>query len=184
MSVMYKEAANNVPGAIKVIADPCGAPRYAFFPGCYDAERNAWKGVECLENGTVDTAEVWFTKGFLLEATGEKTFVGYIPHFNAWLKNNGTFFVPLWHNVEGYSQYNKGNAKRVYGAITNTGADDDIVIRIKNGKYNFECEGLQSDDVCISSDGNACVRIPEKQYSVIFGGKVVKYKKLTIWEEL
>lgn len=181
--MFFKEVKNNVPGAIKVLAEVSGAPRFALFPGCYDEERNAWKGVECYENGYVDVAEVWFTKCFLLKATGEKVLVGYIPHFNAWLRNHGTFLIPLWHNAEGYSQYKGTNAKRVYGVITNTGADDDIIIRVKNGAFQFECEGFQSDDVCTSSGGNACVRVPERQYSVIFPGKTVKYKKLTILTE-
>lgn len=50
---MYKEVNNNVAGAVKVIGDASYSTRYAFFPCCYDEDRNAWKGVECYEDGTV-----------------------------------------------------------------------------------------------------------------------------------
>lgn len=49
----------------------------------------------------------------------------------------------------------------------------------------FECKGFQSDDVCINGDGNACVRVLEKQLkpAAIFGNKTVKYRKMIIWDE-
>lgn len=64
---MYKEVNNNVAGAVKVIADASYTSiRYAFFPCCYDEDRNAWKGVECYEDGTVGNMWLWFTKCYML----------------------------------------------------------------------------------------------------------------------
>lgn len=181
---MYKEANNNVARAVKVIANPSSSIRYAMFPGCYDEERNAWKGVECYENGNIGNMWLWFTKCYLLEATGEKTFMGFIPHYTEWSRTDETILIPLWHNTDGYSQYKGIDAHRVYGVISNTGEEDDIFVTVENGEYRFECRGFKSDDVC-SSKGNACVRVPERKLkpSVVFGNATVKYKWLTIWEE-
>lgn len=181
---MYNEANNNVAGAVKVIADTSYSTRYAMFPGCYDETRKAWKGVKCYENGTFGT-DIWFTKCYILEVTGKQKFMGFIPHYTERFNPVDTVLIQLWHNADGYSQYKGENAHRVYGVIVNTGADDDIFVKAENGKYSFECKGFQSDDVCINGDGNACVRVLEKQLkpAAIFGNKTVKYRKMIIWDE-
>ena len=69
---MFSKVENNVVNAVAVLADPSYAARYAFFPGCYDEERNAWKGVECYENGTVGANTAWFTKCYLLKRLANK----------------------------------------------------------------------------------------------------------------
>lgn len=183
--MMYKEVKSNVAGAVKVIANPSSSIRYAMFPGCYNKELNAWKGVESYENGTVGNMWLWFTKCYLLEATGEKTFMGFIPHYTEWPRTDETVFIPLWHNTDGYSQHKGIDAYRVYGVISNNGEEDDIFVSVENGEFKFECRGLKSGDVCTDSKGNACVRVPEKQLKpvAIFGNKVVKYQKITIWNE-
>lgn len=182
---MYNEVKNNVANAVTVIGDPSYSTRYAFFPCCYDEDRNAWKGVECYEDGTVGANSAWFTKCYRLESTGKQTFIGYIRHFYDFMRSDGTVLVPLWHNADGYSQHKGADAKRVYGVITNTGDEDDIFVSVENGEYRFECRGFKSDDVCTSGSGNACVRVPERQLkpAVVFGNKVVKYEKLMIWDE-
>lgn len=182
---MYKEVNNNVAGAVKVIGDASYSTRYAFFPCCYDEDRNAWKGVECYEDGTVGANSAWFTKCYLLQATGKQKFMGFIPHYTERFNPVETVLVPLWRNENGYSQHKGANAQRVYGVIANTGADDDIVVNAENGVFTFECQGFKSDDVCTSSQGNACVRVPERQLkpAVIFGNKTVKYQGLVIWNE-
>ncbi len=181
---MFKKVENNITNSLAVIADTSSATRFALFPGCYDEARQAWKGVEAYENGTFGT-EIWFTKCYLLEATGKQKFLGFIPHYTERFAPVETVLVPLWHNTNGYSQHKGTDAKRVYGVITNTGEEDDIFVTVENGTYNFECRGFKSDDVCTSSSGNACVRVPERQLkpAVIFGNKVVKYQKMIIWEE-
>lgn len=182
---MYKEVNNNVAGAVKVIGDASYSTRYAFFPCCYDEDRNAWKGVECYEDGTVGANSVWVTECYLLESTGRQIFMGYLLHFYDFMRSDRTVLVPLWHNADGYSQHKGTGAKRVYGVITNTGEEDDIFVTVENGEYRFECRGFKSDDVCTDSKGNACVRVPERKLkpSVVFGNATVKYKWLTIWEE-
>lgn len=183
---MYKEVNNNVAGAVKVIADASYTSiRYAFFPCCYDEDRNAWKGVECYENGNVGNMWLWFTKCYLLEVTGEKTFMGFIPRRTEWLRTDETLLIPLWHNSDGYSQYKGTDAKRVYGVIANTGADNDIFVKAENGEFKFECKGFASDDVHTDSKGNACVRVPERKLkpAVVFGNAIVKYERLLTWDE-
>lgn len=181
---MYNKIENNVVNAVAVIADPSYATRYAFFPGCYDETRKAWKGVTVYENGTFGT-EIWFTKCYLLEVTGKQQFMGFIPHYTECFNPVETVLIPLWHNADGYSQHKGTDAKRVYGVIINTGEEDDIFVTVENGEYKFECRGFKSDDVCTSSGGNACVRVPERQLkpAVVFGNKVVKYQKMIIWNE-
>ena len=182
---MYKEVNNNVARAVKVIGDVSYSTRYAFFPGCYDEERNAWKGVECYEDGSVGNMWLWFTKCYLLEATGEKTFMGFIPRHTEWLRTDETLLIPLWHNSDGYSQYKGTDAKRVYGVIANTGADNDIFVKAENGEFKFECKGFAGDDVHTDSKGNACVRVPERKLkpAVVFGNAIVKYERLLTWDE-
>ena len=181
---MYNEVKNNVVNAIAVIGDPSCSKRYAFFPGCYDETRKAWKGVTVYENGTFGT-DIWFTKCYLLEVTGKQKFMGFIPHYTERFNPVETILIPLWRNSDGYSQHKGVDAKRVYGVITNTGEEDDIFVTVENGEYKFECRGFKSDDVCTSSSGNACVRVPEKQLkpAAIFGNKTVKYQKMIIWDE-
>lgn len=181
---MFKKVENNVANAVAVIADTSSAERFALFPGCYDEARKAWKGVEYYENGTFGT-EIWFTECYVLETTGKQKFMGFIPHYTERFAPVETVLVPLWRNDDGFSQHKGANAKRVYGVITNLGADDDIFVTVENGEYKFECRGFKSDDVCTSSSGNACVRVPERQLkpAVVFGNKVVKYQKMIIWEE-
>lgn len=183
--MMYKEVKSNVAGAVKVIATPSSSIRYAMFPGCYDEERNAWKGVECYENGNIGSMWLWFTKCYLLEATGEKTFMGFIPHYTEWPRTDETILIPLWHNTDGYSQHKGIDAHRVYGVITNTGDDNDIYVSTENGEFRFECKGFVSDDVCTNNKGNACVRVTEKQLkpAVVFGNLTIKYQKMMIWNE-
>ena len=181
---MFIEVENNITNSLAVIADTSSGTRFALFPGCYDEERNAWKGVKCYENGTFGT-DIWFTKCYMLETTGKRKFMGFIPHYTERFKPVETVLVPLWRNENGYSQHKGANAQRVYGVIANTGADDDIVVNAENGAFTFECQGFKSDDVCTSSQGNACVRVPERQLkpAVIFGNKTVKYQGLVIWNE-
>lgn len=181
---MFKKVENNITNSLAVIAEASSATRFALFPGCYDENRKAWKGVECYENGTFGT-EIWFTKCYLLEQTGKQKFMGFIPHYTECFAPVETVLVPLWRNADGYSQHKGENAKRVYGVITNFDPDDYIFVTVENGEYKFECQGFKSDDVCTSSSGNACVRVPERQLkpAVIFGNKTVKYKKLLLWEE-
>lgn len=183
---MYKEVNNNVAGAVKVIADASYTSiRYAFFPCCYDEDRNAWKGVECYEDGTVGNMWLWFTKCYLLEATGKKSFIGYRPRYTEWLKTDETVLIPLWHNLDGYSQHKGADAKRVYGVIANIGEDNDIFVSTENGEFKFKCKGFVSDDVCTDSKGNACVRVPERKLklAVVFGNAIVRYERLLTWDE-
>nr|DAP78686.1 MAG TPA: hypothetical protein [Caudoviricetes sp.] len=181
---MFIEVKNNITNSLAVIADTSSGTRFALFPGYYDEERKAWKGVEAYENGTFGT-DIWFTKCYLLEATGKQKFLGFIPHYTECFNPVETVLVPLWRNENGYSQYKGDNAQRVYGVITNTGEEDDIFVTAENGEYRFECRGFKSDDVCTSSSGSACVRVPERQLkpSVVFGNKTVKYKRLLTWNE-
>lgn len=181
---MLKEVKNNVANAVAVIADTSSAERFALFPGCYDEARKAWKGVEYYENGTFGT-EIWFTECYVLKTTGKQKFMGFIPHYTECFATVETVLVPLWRNDDGYSQHKGTGAKRVYGVITNTGEDDDIFVTVENGEYKFECRGFKSDDVCTSSSGNACVRVPERQLkpAVVFGNKTVKYQKMIIRQE-
>lgn len=181
---MFKKVENNITNSLAVIADTSSATRFALFPGCYDEARKAWKGVECYENGTFGT-EIWFTKCYLLEATGKQKFMGFLPHYTECFSPVETLLIPLWRNENGYSQHKGNNAQRVYGVIANTGADNDIFVKVENGEYKFECKGFKSDDVCTGDSGNAYVRVPERQLkpAVVFGNKVVKYEKLMIWDE-
>lgn len=181
---MFIEVENNITNSLAVIADTSNGERFALFPGCYNENRKAWKGVKCYENGTFGT-EIWFTKCYVLETTGKQKFMGFIPHYTECFNPVETVLVPLWRNENGYSQYKGDNAQRVYGVITNTGEEDDIFVTAENGEYRFECKGFQSDDVCINGDGNACVRVLEKQLkpAAIFGNKTVKYRKMIIWDE-
>lgn len=181
---MYKEVNNNVAGAVKVIADASYSTRYAFFPGCYDETRKAWKGVTVYENGTFGT-DIWFTKCYLLEVTGKQKFMGFIPHYTECFNPVETVLIPLWRNSDGYSQHKGNDAKRVYGVIANAGADNDIFVKAENGEFRFKCKGFVSDDVCTDSRGNACVRVPERQLkpTVVFGNATVKYERLLTWNE-
>ena len=181
---MFKEVENNVVNSLAVIEDASNATRFALFPGCYDEERNAWKGVKCYENGTFGT-EIWFTKCYLLESTGKRKFMGFIPHYTERFNPVETVLVPLWRNENGYSQHKGDNAPRVYGVISNTGADNDIFVNVENGAFTFECKGFKSQDVCTNGNGRACVRVPERQLkpAAIFGNKTVMYEELVTWNE-
>lgn len=181
---MFIEVENNITNSLAVIADTSSGTRFALFPGCYDEERKAWKGVVCYENGTFGT-DTWFTKCYMLELTGKRKFMGFIPHYTERFNHVETVLVPLWRNKNGYSQHKGAGAQRVYGVIVNTGAEDDIVVNAENGAFTFECQGFKSDDVCTSSHGNACVIVPERQLkpAAIFGNKTVKYQRLLIWNE-
>lgn len=126
------------------------------------------------------------TACYLFESTGKRKFMGFIPHYTERFNPVETVLVPLWHNADGYSQYKGTGAQRVYGVISNTGADNDIFVNAENGAFTFECKGFKSDDVCTNGNGRVCVRVPERQLkpAAIFGGKTVKYEKLLIWDEL
>lgn len=181
---MFIEVENNITNSLAVIADTSSVTRFALFPGCYNEDLKAWKGVKYYENGTFGT-EIWFTKCYVLETTGKQKFMGFIPHDTECFKPVKTVLVPLWRNSDGYSQHKGTDAKRVYGVITNIGDEDDIFVSVENGEYRFECRGFKSNDVCTSGSGNACVRVPERQLkpAAIFGNKTVKYQRLLIWNE-
>lgn len=93
--------------------------------------------------------------------------------------------IPLWHNLDGYSQHKGADAKRVYGVIANIGEDNDIFVSTENGEFKFKCKGFVSDDVCTDSKGNACVRVPERKLkpAVVFGNAIVRYERLLTWDE-